>query len=144
MNSGLAMTEEEIWDKSREVVRTFGLPPDPAAAPMIRSLLEKEMATKAEADYYPGHEYMRALCALLWANGQPEDAVLVAAAKFEDMDAGCMIDSEFLICGDIEDVRTCLQKSELRSSKAALSVLSKGVWFSREDLMEQERNRFES
>jgi hypothetical protein len=135
-------TEEETWDLSREVVRTHGLPPAPENVSRIRSLLEDEMQFKKTADYYPGHEYMRALCALLWANGEPEDAVRVAAAKFEDMDAGCMIDSEFLVCGDLDAVRACLQNSDLRSSKSALAWLAGGLSFSREELIASKRARF--
>jgi hypothetical protein len=136
-------TEQETWDQSRDVVRTHGLPPNADTIPLIRTLLEQEMSFKAEAQEYPGHEYMRALCALLWANGDPEDAVRIAAAKFEDMDAGCMIDSEFLVCGDLDAARACLQRSDLQSSKAALHFLGDDtVWFQREDVLADERQRF--
>jgi hypothetical protein len=111
---------EENWDKSREIVRRCGLPPDQKYIPLVRDLLDQDIKNDERA----GHEYLRALCALLWANGDPADAVRIATAKFLSFDAGCMIDSEFLICGSLSATRKALAASIHPSAAKALDWLS--------------------
>ena len=66
--------------------------------PRVRELLDEEMANADRA----GGEYLHALCALLWSNGDPQDSTRIAKAKFLDFDAGCTIDGEFLVCGSLQ------------------------------------------
>jgi hypothetical protein len=111
---------QDNWDKSREIVRTFGLPPAAEAIPHLRKLLDGEIGNEDRA----GHEYLRSLCALLWSHGDPEDSVRIAKAKFLSFDAGCMIDGDFLVCGNLQRTRQALAASKHPSAGKALDWIS--------------------
>lgn len=101
-------------------LRKFGIPPRKECLPEIRELLEKETLR----DRRFGNEYLRSLCFLLWSDQNPADAPAIARAKFSDFDAGCMIDLQFLECGDIDAVRDALSASDTYAAKNALSALN--------------------
>jgi hypothetical protein len=111
---------KDNWDKSREIVRTCGLPPGPQYIRLVRDLFDQDIKNDERA----GHEYLRALCALLWSNGDPADSVRIATAKFLSFDAGCMIDSDFLICGNLAATRQALAASNHPSAAKALDWIS--------------------
>lgn len=111
---------EDNWDKSREIVRRCGLPPAPKFIPLVRELFDQDIKNDDRA----GHEYLRALCALLWANGDPADSVRIATAKFLSFDAGCMIDSDYLICGTLSATRQALSASNHPSAAKALDWIA--------------------
>ena len=114
--------EAADWDMSRGIVAQYGLPPGASHLPTIRTLLDEEIENLRDGG---PHEYLRALCVLLWANGDPQDAPRIAEAKFLDFDAGCMVDSEFLVCGSLEATRQSLATSERNSAAAALQWVSR-------------------
>lgn len=100
-------------------LRRFGIPPRRECLPAIRELLDRETLK----DRRFGNEYLRALCFLLWTDQNPIDAPAIARAKFSDFDAGCMIDLQFLECGDIDAVRDALAANVTSETENALSAL---------------------
>ena len=100
-------------------LRKFGIPPRKEQLEEIRELLSDETLQ----DRRFGNEYLRALCFLLWVNQDPDDAPAIAHAKFSDFDAGCMIDLQFLECGDLNAVRKTLSTTDTFETKNALSAL---------------------
>ncbi len=133
------LDETTNWNQSREVVRLYGLPPKPEFLPAIRERLDQEIANLQEGG---PHEYLRSLCALLWSNGDPVDAVRIARAKFIDFDAMCMVDVEFLICGDLQATTNALMAAQERSTESALKYLNGYNPISREEVLRRiERER---
>jgi hypothetical protein len=124
---------EQNWDKSREIVRTCGLPPAAQLILHLRGLIDDEIDNDAPA----GHEYLRSLCALLWSNGDPDDSVRIAKAKFLSFDAGCMIDSDFLVCGSLAAARKVLAASDHPSAKKAVEWIADWPEISVQDLKER-------
>jgi hypothetical protein len=121
---------KDNWDQSRAIVRKCGLPPAAQFIPHLRKLIDDETGNESRA----GHEYLRALCALLWANGDPEDSVRIAKAKFLNFDAGCMIDGEFLVCGSLNRTRTALAASGDPSAQKAINWIAEWPEISDQDL----------
>ena len=53
----------------------------------------------------------------------PTTPPAIAHAKFSDFDAGCVIDLQFLECGDLEAVRKTLSAADTAETKNALNFL---------------------
>ena len=106
-------------ERATAALRKFGIPPSIDYLHEIRELLAKE----TQSDRRFGNEYLRVLCFLLWTNQDPMDAPAIASAKFSDFDAGCMIDTQFLVCGDLDVVRKTLLNADTPGAKRALDWL---------------------
>ena len=117
MNSNPFKENEE---KAEQVLRECGLPPEQRFIAQLRTLLEQETANEERA----GNAFLRALCLLLWLNGDPQDAPRIAAAKFSSFDAGCTVDEDFLVCGSLEQTRAHLTASDQRGARKALEAIA--------------------
>jgi len=111
---------KENEENAVQVLRDCGLPPDRRFIPQLRTLLERETATEERA----GNEFLRALCLLLWLNGDAQDAPRIAEAKFSSFDAGFTVDEDFLVCGSLEQTRARLAASDKPAARKALEWIA--------------------
>jgi hypothetical protein len=107
------------WLKAEKLVRKHGLPLPVRKRVEISKTLTEEIAHPDRA----GNAMLRALCVLLWSAQTPEDANLIAQAKFIDMDSGSMVDADFLFCGGRQQVLQALAASKSASSAKAAAMV---------------------
>ena len=104
-----------------ELLAKYGLNPAQSDLPVLRDLLRAEIDNPAR--YNDGNDYLKALCILLFAGGQVQDAALIYEAKTSSFDAASYIDIE-LICGaGLEATRKHLSSLGTRPAQEALDHL---------------------
>jgi len=79
-----------------EAIGRYGLPPRFDDLPAIREELIEQVRLEQEEE--GDTLVMKELCVLLFAAGQPEDALAIWRAKQASFDAGCSVDVQ-LLCG---------------------------------------------
>lgn len=105
------------------VIARFGLPPQEADLPAVRAMLDDEVRREREDDDESDTLVIKALCVVLFANGNVEDTLAIWHAKRASFDAGCSIDVQ-LLCGAGFDT-TCryLRESEDADARDALAYV---------------------
>lgn len=130
-------------------IERYGLTPNEKDLPFIRNLLAEETKKASPWNHEDGdEELMRLCCIQLFSKGNLSDTLLIWQAKCANMDAGCMIDVQFLCGAGLEETKTYLQGINQDNARDALAYLLEceetGDFegFSVENWMEFYRNYF--
>ena len=101
-----------------ERLLSYGIPPRLDALEVIRGVLHSEIANGL-AGGLPEIDVATLCSYQLFANGDPEDILLIWKAKSSGFDLGCMIDVH-LLCGiGLEETKHYLSKIGTEDAKAA-------------------------